>query len=250
MRTPLSLGRAQDYSTTPYPGEIPSVPFVIIDGTVHEVSFVGGRSVADGAPLSDVVAGLDLVPLLSYGSNSCPGRLWQKFEDVEAHGAVVLPGPLEGVQRAWSREPSRSGSVRVTLVAKPDAQVRAHVLLLPAAYGPAMDRSEGRSGPYYVLARLSGSRFVVDGGPTWRAPLAYVGHKNRGPAVVNGAAVTDLTLSQSRVLELIQSVDEVSGDSMLPEMLPVADVVSLGGARDWFYDGALRRYLGAPFEAA
>lgn len=244
MRTPPSLGRARDYATIPYPGEVPRVPFVVVDGDVHEVSYVDGRLFAAEVPLAQIVADLDLVPLLSYGSNSCPGRLWQKFESVTAHGAVVLPGVLEGARQAWSREPSRSGSVPVTLVAEQGARVRAHVLLLPAAYGAAMDRSEGRFGPYYLLVRLSRSRFVVDDGPTWEMPLAYVGQQARGPAMVGGAALTDLSLAQSQVLALISSSDAADGDSLLPEMEPVADALTLREALEPAHDEALLRHVG------
>ncbi len=156
----MTPGRAAtSYRADPYPGEVPSGSFVLEAGRVRALERDSHGYVLDsGQALTRWLATRrPLVPLLSYGSNSCPGRLVEKFGP-HVDGVVALSGELVGAARVWSRQPSSRGSVPMTLAHAPQVSEPAHLLLLPERHLTEMDRSEGRGGPFYSLVRWSAVR--------------------------------------------------------------------------------------------
>lgn len=225
---------ASRFPAAPYPGTVPPFSYVLHEGMVLPLVPTEGDYLLDGqTTLTEWLAakGQRCVPLLAYGSNACPGRLIQKFPGAGGDGVVLLQGQLTGAVRVWSRKPSSSGSVPLTLAHAPGHRSPAHLMLLPAGLAAAMDRSEGRHGPYYALARLDLCALELTSGTLWERPLAYVGHSERGPLLCEGAPVTDLQVNQHAARQMAAlGGSSAEGDVFLPTMSVVAPDVPLGDA--------------------
>ncbi|ROS76632.1 hypothetical protein [Cellulomonas sp. PhB143] len=202
------------YASRPYPGTIPEHPYVVVGGRVAPLRWPAAR-----VPLPQ-----DPVALLAYGSNACPGRLAEKFGS-GADGIVVLPAALHGARRVYAHLPHR-GTLPYTLRDAPAHREAAHVVVVPARLGHAMDVSEGREIQHYDLARLD-DVVVQVGGLRWPAPLTYLGKADRGPASWQGRP---MDVSAWRTPDADALVDELRGDDgllpgheVVPADVPLAD---------------------------
>lgn len=221
---------AVDYATTPYPGEVPASAYCLDAGVVHPLSTVEeGYLLPDGRLLVEWLSARSglRVPLLTYGSNACPGRLAEKFGD-DVDGVVCLPAVLHGAVRVWSSQLSSRGSRPSTLAQAPEGREDVHVLLVPQRYGPQLDRSEGRGGPYYVLGRLPTCAVVLPPplALAWLGPLSYLGVADRGPQVVDGRPVAR-TPGRQHVLD---ALSPRQADDWLPPVVAVPSNVPLSAA--------------------
>lgn len=207
------------FSSEPYPGEIPSSSYFIVDGEVRALDAPDGSIWAEWIAQSVTNSGI----LLAYGSNASPARLRQKFgEDLD--GFVAFMGRVVGAQRVYSQNRTRRGTLAYSLVSSPGHSESAHVLFVPRRHCELMDRTEGRRGPYYLLARLEEVRWVSDS-CSWNSPVTYLGHADRGPAKLGDrpAFVSELTITEAET-----SAESFAGDdSLLPRHEAVPFEVSL-----------------------
>ncbi len=194
-----------DYPTTPYPGETPEFAYIIRNSHVYAL---------DGDDFEDSRDFDPLIPLLSYGSNACPGRLAQKFSDPD--GIVVLPATAYGIERAWSCNINSNDAVPATLIDAPNAGLACHLLLLPTRLGEQMDRTEGRSGPYYDLCRLTSVTMQLGTGAKWEYPLSYLGKERRGPLTLRGKTVGPTLYTETQARSIIESGEGQCDDTALP----------------------------------
>lgn len=244
---------ATDFQPSPYPGQIPPYSFCIEQGRVRRLDpspHGDDYRLESGQTLSSWLTGQSTarIAVLTYGSNACPGRLAQKFPNTSGSGFVLLQGTLAGAIPVWSSNTSSVGSVPLTLAHAPGHHRPAHLMLIPEADAAAMDRSEGRGGPFYALARLDECEFVASNGTVWRRPLAYVGHSERGPLLRGGRPVSDLEANQSEAQTLVGDAAAgqlpAMGDTFLPVMTVVDERVPLARAVSDPWDRPLRRWLG------
>lgn len=213
---------AESYPTAPYPGEIPPGAFMIRHGKVHLVSIAGSTGKAlDGLALDA------MVPLLTYGSNACPGRLFEKFVTTgaqnELDGILVLPAHLHGAQTAWACKINSRNAVPRTLVAGGSVP-KAHVLLLPRELVPRMDASEGRGRYFYDAVELTDATAEIENGGQWRSPVTYLGVGHRGPLVVDSAVFTcDETTEADARQQILDGRAACSDDALPPHrVIPAA----------------------------
>lgn len=216
----------EDYPTAPYPGEIPAGAYFIDDGVVHLID--GG---AAGRELVDALEAAAAVPILTYGSNACPGRLAEKFgviEGVEAISAIaVLPCVVSGVRRAWACEVNSRAAVPHTLVSAPGSSMEGHVLLIPEKYLNRMDETEGRMGSFYAAARLPGVTVTLAKGYVWASPVTYLGIGRRGPLGIDGIPAFSDVMAEREARELIESRRGSCADEFLPAFEVIDPAVSL-----------------------
>ena len=136
----------------------------------------------------------------------------------------------------------------MTLADAPGGRENVHVLLVPGKYCRALDRSEGRGGPYYVLGRLRDCSVLLSGpvSSSWAAPLAYVGHADRGPRIVNNRPVAVSPEGQA----LLDSALPRSADAWLPALEQVPPGMNLVEASaclaDWLAGTMFREVPRSP----
>jgi len=221
--------RCSEFAVNPYPGEVVAYPSIIVDGRVVALGLHAGRlQQHSGRLLSDLFDELsinphNLVPLLTYGSNACPGRLLEKFGlgalgVRRLDGICLVPIEMSGATPAWSCQPSRRGALPFTLADHRDGRVPAHLMLVPPGLVGDLDRSEGRSGAFYVVARLKDVTVELPNGSQWMRPLAYVGVGLRGPLVFEGRVLTPAESSESVARSAIASGSGCDGAAWLPRM--------------------------------
>lgn len=235
---------ASEYSATPYPGEIPTFSYCL-DSTSDVLHPVAGAEeglvVNGGERLSDYLTrdGNPLVsytPLLSYGSNSCPSRLIEKFGGAFAQAPrplrlAVLQARASRVRRAWARGLTRKGTVPYTLILDANSSIDAHILLLPPELLPVMDRSEGRAGAYYRAVRLRDTPVHL-GSETWTQPITYLGFGDRAPLTIQGVPATPDTMSAEQAKAHVLSGAEAPREDLIPANAEIPTSVSLHQAAD------------------
>lgn len=230
-----------DFNVDPYPGSLVTAPSVIVGGRVISLEVESGRLRQRQGPwLADVLHGLDidplrLVPLLTYGSNACPGRLVEKFGHGprglrQLDGIALIPVVMRGAAIAWSCQPSRRGALPYTLASDPSGAHSAHLLLVPPDLMGDMDRSEGRAGSFYVAARLTDVTTELPSGQQWSQPLAYVGVGERGPLLVEGRVVTPEDTPEWMARAATLAGTACDGEARLPRMRVVPKGLSLNEA--------------------
>lgn len=232
-----------DFGVSPYPGALVKVPSLIVDGRVLSLEVdSGGLRQHQGPSLIDTLDSLDLdplrlVPLLTYGSNACPGRLVEKFGRGphglrRLDGIALIPVMMFGAMVAWSCKPTRRGVLPFTLAHDPAGAHQAHLLLMPPDLAEDMDRSEGRSGTFYVAARLTDVTAELPNGRQWRRPLAYVGVGERGPLTAEGRVMTPEDTPATVAQAATSANSACSGAERLPRMKLVPPGAKLGEAVD------------------
>lgn len=217
----MDIRSCGSYRTNPYPGEIPAGPFHIRAGTVHEID---GSQLERLAQLEHLGESDEWLPILSYGSNACPGRLAGKFGRPD--GILVLPAKANGVERSWVCNVNSQNVVPQTLV-HVDHVIDCHVILLPHRYLRKMDRSEGRGGKFYSAVHLNDVEVIFQSSFVWRRPIAYLGHGERGPLVVGSAPALVQDFSESDARAFIESGRAVGDDSWLPPHTVIDPSISL-----------------------
>jgi hypothetical protein len=211
-----------DFSPTPYPGEIPEGPFTISEGRVRPLNPEDAPSIEAFSP----------VPLLTYGSNACPGRLAEKFLPVvgserDLSGIAVLPAVAHGVDAAWACQVNSRDAVPRTLAGVETGSLACHVLLLPSALLPRMDRTEGRIGRFYIAARLRTVMVDLYNGFRWEQPITYLGVGRRGPLCDRGDLYLCREYSEQEARRLIEAGSGSCDDAFLPTHTEVPNSVAL-----------------------
>lgn len=217
----LALRRCQGYATSPYPGEIPDTSYYVIEDVVH--SFHGTDHERQ---IVDWLAEYRPVPILTYGSNACPGQLHNKVVVRGGHPAVtgvaVIPCWITGVRRVWSWQINSRQAVPHTLVSDPGNTIDGHVILLPERYLEIMDRTEGRAGSregngdFYPACQLAQVTATMPNGFVWSNPLTYLGIDRRGPLLLEGRAVSSEQISEDEAKQAINAGRGACGDQFLP----------------------------------
>ncbi|MFL6142467.1 MAG: gamma-glutamylcyclotransferase [Labedaea sp.] len=240
MRSPFI---SAEFPADPYPGARAGVSFVELDGL--------GWVLRPGAPQGWVVedepaAELDAwlarrgaaavderLPLLSYGSNACPGKLaWLRDVRALRGPAVMLEADVTDVAAVWSAGlRARDGQRPAVLAGAPGAVERHAVWLVTPDQLAVLDLVEGR-GTRYRLGWVHAPTTLANG-QRFDWVLAYVARTeaigldvrtelNRSPLLVDGRPVrisdvdqaTALTLTglpaESDELEIIDVLDEPS----------------------------------------
>jgi gamma-glutamylcyclotransferase (GGCT)/AIG2-like uncharacterized protein YtfP len=236
-RAPFTDG---DYPELPYPGRIPGVSYVHLDGSPHGIglplrpdpsAFAGWRVDAPGQD-----SGWDLdgwlaergapplaarVPVLCYGANRCPSKItWLRRRLGLAGPVVVLAAVTEGVSAVWTAGLRvRDGERPAVLAAAPGVVERHAVWLATPEQVAVLDRCEGRAARYR-LARLRTGRVCTEDGALIERPWCYLAAgPARAPLLVDGAPVRCTQLDQRAARELTGVpaesdglyADEVSG---------------------------------------
>ncbi|MDQ3405486.1 MAG: gamma-glutamylcyclotransferase [Actinomycetota bacterium] len=189
-----------DYPLLPYPGARPPFSFVHEDGgglpvTPDRAALSGWRvgSIDLDAWLADRGAEpmAQRVPLFSYGSNACPGKLtWLRATSGLSGPVVVLRAVSTGVAAVWAAGLRVVDGQRPAVLAASPGTVEEHaVVMVTPKQVQAFDSCEAR-GDRHHLARVLTGKVVVDGGTVLEDVPAYVGRTDiRRPLLVNDAPV-------------------------------------------------------------
>jgi gamma-glutamylcyclotransferase (GGCT)/AIG2-like uncharacterized protein YtfP len=225
-----------DFPADPYPGAVPAVSFVHVDGQAHvlEPHPHGGWSVGD-EPLDAWLAARGAapcahrLPVLAYGSNRCPSKItWLRTElGLGPDPVVVLRARTRDVAAVWAAGLRlRDGQRPAVLAAAPGVVEEHAVWLATPGQIAALDRCEGR-GERFRLARLrSGDVRTVDGVHI-DAPWCYVGHGvTRRPLLVDGAPVRCTDLPQ-------ESAQRLTGDPAPGDGIHAPTVVDTPHPDEW-----------------
>jgi hypothetical protein len=190
---------ATDYAVDPYPGERPGGSWVVdrngrCQPVVPDEAMPSGWAVLSASEPklcldawlvrqgADPIA--ERVPLLSYGSNACPGKVLANGTPLPA---VNLACEMEGLAAVWCAGTTRRGRTPVTLAAVPGHSETAVVTMATAAELAALDVAEGRLSGWYALQVLHTGRVVLENGAQVLRPVAYVGaRQERHPHLVGG----------------------------------------------------------------
>ncbi len=174
-----------EHPTDPYPGAVPPVSYVHMDGIARGIR---GCAV-DGVPLDVWLRGHGAaplaarLPLLSYGSNRCPAKItWLRQElGFGADPVVVLRACTTGVAAVWAAGLRARDGARPAVLAAAAGVVEEHAVWLATPDQVAvLDRCEGRD-ERFRLARLHTGSVVVDGG-VFDAGLRQLGPTADEPA--------------------------------------------------------------------
>ncbi|MEV0900986.1 gamma-glutamylcyclotransferase family protein [Actinoplanes sp. NPDC049802] len=215
---------ATDYAVDPYPGTRPVGSWVIDQDercwpVVPDEAMPSGWAVV-AAPNSRVCLDTWLtgqgaaplagrVPVLSYGSNACPGKVLANMTPLPA---VNLACEMEGLASVRC-----TGGAPVTLASVPKHTETAVVTMATPADLRVLDVVEGRRGGWYTLQTLHTGRVVLENGARVPRPAAYVGARpERHPLLVDGRPVP-------RTLAAVPSGEGHTGDATVPE--PIGDTV-------------------------
>jgi gamma-glutamylcyclotransferase (GGCT)/AIG2-like uncharacterized protein YtfP len=201
-----------DFPADPYPGAVPPVSFVHVDEASHPLEahpHAGWR--VEGVPLDGWLAGrgaapaAERVPVLSYGSNRCPGKItWLRRElGLGADPVVVLLARTEGVSAVWAAGLRHRDGQRPAVLAAAPGVVEQHAVWLATPEQIAvLDRCEGRD-ERFRLARLHTGTVHTEDGLRIDAPCCYLGHAaTRRPLLVDGAAARCANVPQDAALVL------------------------------------------------
>jgi hypothetical protein len=185
-----------EFPADPYPGTVPPWSFVHLDGLVRPVGpdrSVGGVELGTWLDRHGAAPLAARVPLLSYGSNRCPGKIaWLRRTLRLAGPVIVLRARTEGVAAVWAHGRRIRDARRPAVLAAAPGVVEEHaVWLADAAQIAVLDRCEGRhEDGRYRLARLHTGAVHLDDGSRVEDPLCYLGGTPaRRPLLVGGRPV-------------------------------------------------------------
>jgi gamma-glutamylcyclotransferase (GGCT)/AIG2-like uncharacterized protein YtfP len=201
---------ASDYPVDPYPGERPTGSWVI-DRDERCLPVAPDEGMPSGwAVLSATRVCLDSwlaaqgatrladrIPLLSYGSNACPGKVLRNRTPLPV---VSLACEMEGLASAWCTGTTMAGRLPTTLAAVParaesavpgraaSEHVESAVVTMADREELArLDVVEGRATGWYTLRILHTGRVTLENGARIARPAAYIGSRpERRPAVADG----------------------------------------------------------------
>lgn len=236
------------FAAAPYPGEIPEGPYAVHAGNVHRIDVGADAAEGLGSLRAWLFAGdAGYVPTLAYGSNACPGRLAEKFASLghELFDRIVaIPVRVTGVRRAWSASRTRAGILPYTLAQAPASDsMGAHLVMIPAALVPTMDRTEGR-GALYAAARLTDATVELPDRTLWTRPLTYLGRGRRGPLTYDGRVLTPKDCDAVTAGQVSDASDARGADDQLPRYEEVpADAHLLEHVDPGKTDAAVFQYL-------
>ncbi len=213
-----------EHPADPYPGAVPPVSYVHVDGVARAIR---GCAV-DGVPLDAWLRGHGAVPLaarlpvLAYGSNRCPSKITWLRRRLRLGGdpVVVLRARTTGVAAVWAAGLRARDGARPAVLAAAHGVVEEHAVWLATREQVAvLDRCEGRD-ERFRLVRLRTGSVVVDGEAfsspvvdvVVERPWAYLGHAEiRRPLLVDGAAVPCADVGQDVARRLSGEVSASDG---------------------------------------
>jgi gamma-glutamylcyclotransferase (GGCT)/AIG2-like uncharacterized protein YtfP len=200
------------FPADPYPGAVPPVSFVHVDEASHAlVADSRAGWCVDGVPLDTWLVEQGAAPMagrlpvLSYGSNRCPGKItWLRRElGLGGDPVVVLRARTEGVAAVWAAGlRHRDGQRPAVLAAAPGVVEQHAVWFATPEQISVLDRCEGRD-ERFRLARLHTGTVHTEDRMRVDAPWCYLGHAaTRRPLLVDGAAARCADLSQDAAIVL------------------------------------------------
>ncbi|GAA4950398.1 gamma-glutamylcyclotransferase family protein [Actinoplanes utahensis] len=206
---------AADFAVDPYPGRRPAGSWVV---DRHErcwpVRPDEGRpsgwavvlSAIERMCLDDWLAGqgatriAERVPLLSYGSNACPGKILRNGTSLPA---VNLACEIADLASVWCTGTTRAGRLPATLAAVPGHVETAVLTLADPGELDRLDMIEGRSTGWYTLQLLHTGRVTLENGARVLRPAAYIGGRpERRPALLHGRPVPLTSVDYAAVAPL------------------------------------------------
>ncbi|AUS78641.1 hypothetical protein C1701_09970 [Actinoalloteichus sp. AHMU CJ021] len=174
-----------DFPARPYPGARPPCSFVSADGVCYPLSSdpgaaAGWRVRPAWTDLDDWLASRGVeptsarFPVLTYGSNACPGKIgWLRTSLGLAGPVVALRARCSGLAAVWASGFRVVDEQRpATLAAAPGTSERHFVWLATREQIRVLDRCEGR-GERYRLVWLRTGLVTVDGEGEGLSVLAY-----------------------------------------------------------------------------
>ncbi|MEV6301850.1 gamma-glutamylcyclotransferase family protein [Actinoplanes sp. NPDC051861] len=185
---------AADFAVDPYPGCRPAGSWVIDragrcwpvtpDEGMPSGWAVGGRCLDAWLTGQGATPLAGRIPLLSYGSNACPGKVLANGTPLPV---VSLACEMDGLASAWCTGRTRAGRIPATLAAVPAHSETAVVMMADPAELAVLDVIEGRATGWYALRILDTGRVTLENGARVLRPAAYVGARpERLPAVTGG----------------------------------------------------------------
>lgn len=251
---------AADFPADPYPGRMPGWSFVAAGrpGSVWPLHAdaatpSGWRLDGDGRELDDWLTArgesplAQRIPVLSYGSNRCPGKIdWLRSELGLTGSVVAIRVLVRDLAAVWAAGVRRRDDQRpATLAAIPGAVEEHMVWLATPDQLAVLDVCESRD-VRYRLVRLHSGRVELPDGAVFPELWTYVGtvHRpsadvvdSRLPLLVQGTSVRCAAVSQADARSLAGSPADTDG-------LTVSDVRGAPSALDWpaelFVYGSLR----------
>lgn len=171
-----------------YPGLRPEFSYVYYQDAVYEITARGNSyadlwvSTHDGQVTLDEflqergnAPAAQRHPVLAVGSNGCPGRLAEKYEDQPEVALPVLLGTMTDTAVVYSRRLVTYGALPSTYLHQTRAISRLPVTMLTDEQLVYMDKTE-RVGQFYLRISIPGY-FSVDAGPKIEQPAAYLDRK-------------------------------------------------------------------------
>ena len=157
----MNVTLASEYAAAPYPGARPTFSYLLDQERVHRTTRRADGTWAFAADLNSgvsewlVARGLLPVegrtPLLSYGSNACPGKLQDMRRLFRLEGPVVMtPCAVVGAAAVLCASMRSDGAVPATLAPYPGIEQHFLWWVAPEQWS-ALDACEGRSARYYDL---------------------------------------------------------------------------------------------------
>ncbi|MFC4071612.1 gamma-glutamylcyclotransferase family protein [Actinoplanes subglobosus] len=202
---------ATDFPVDPYPGRRPSGSWVIDreqrcwpvrpdEGRPSGWAVIGPASTdcldrwltdRGATPLAG------RIPLLSYGSNACPGKILMNATPLPA---VNLACEIDGLASVWCTGTTRAGRIPSTLAAVPAHTEPAVMAMTTPAELARLDVVEGRPTGWYALQILHTGRVTLENGARVLRPAAYVGARpERRPTLIDGAPLRVIHADQEAV---------------------------------------------------
>jgi gamma-glutamylcyclotransferase (GGCT)/AIG2-like uncharacterized protein YtfP len=201
-----------EFPADPYPGAVPPVSFVHVDGVSWPLRSgpwrVCGQRLDRWLAAHDAPPAAGRIPLLTYGSNRCPSKItWLRSAlGMGADPVVVLRVRATGVAAVWATGLRlRDGQRPAVLVAAPGVGEEHAVWLATPEQIAVLDRCEGRDDRFRLARLRTGNLITVraEDGSVIADPWCYLGHGAiRRPLLVDGAPVRCADLGQADAVRL------------------------------------------------